>query len=190
MTLVSNAIGSIKNWWWFIIKGILFIIAGIAVLSRPVEGYVGLSILFSIIILSIGISQVIFSVSNRKKLPGWGWTLVSGIIDVAVGIYLLLFPVITMATLPYFVGFWLMFRAFFIMGAAFDLDNFQVSGWGWVFAGGILLLILSFLIIYFPVAGIAGIIACSGAAFLTAGMLTIVMAFKLRDIKETVKKLV
>jgi uncharacterized membrane protein HdeD (DUF308 family) len=184
MTLVSTAIASVKNWWWFIIKGILFIIAGVAVLSRPVEGYVGLSILFSLVILGIGVSELAFSISNRKWLPGWGWTLVSGIIDVVLGVYLLNFLTVTMATLPFFVGFWLLFRAFYIMGISFDLDNVKVPGWGWLFAGGLLLMFVSFLILYFPVAGAVGIVTCSGIAFLIGGALYIALAFKFRSIKE------
>ena len=184
MTVVSTAIGSIKNWWWFIIKGILFIIAGVAVLSKPVEGYVGLSVLFSMVILAIGISQLIFSISNRDLLPGWGWTTASGVIDLAIGIYLLVFPALTLATLPYFVGFWLLFRSFYIMGASFDLNNMHIPGWGWLFGGGLLLLVLSSLILYYPLAGAVGIVAVSGAAFLMGGILSIAMAFKLRSIKE------
>ena len=189
MTVVSNAIGAIRNWWWFIIIGLLFIVSGVAVLSRPVEGYVGLSVLFSMTILGIGFSQIVFSLGNRDILPGWGWTLVSGIIDVAVGVYLLMFPVVTMATLPYFLGFWLMFRSFYIMGASMDLQSIGISGWGWLFSGGILLLIFSGLILYYPAAAAVGIIAWSGLAFLTGGVLSIVMAFKLRGVRNAVKSL-
>ena len=187
MSVASNAIGAIRNWWWFIIIGILFIVSGIAVLSRPLEGYVGLSVVFSITILGIGLSQIIFSISNKDNFHGWGWALASGIIDVAVGSYLFMFPVITMATLPYFVGFWLMFRSFYIMGASMDLQNFGISGWGWIFTGGILLLILSGLILYFPAAAAVGIVTWSGLAFLTGGILSIVLAFKLRGVKNAVK---
>ena len=190
MTVASKAISAIRNWWWFIIIGILFLVAGIAVLSRPLEGYVTLSVLFSICILGIGISQIVFSLGNRDILPGWGWTLVSGIIDVAVGAYLFMFPGVTMASLPYFVGFWLMFRSFYIMGASMDIQNFGISGWGWLFSGGILLLILSGLILYFPVSAAVGIVAWSGLAFLTGGILSIVLAFKLKSVGNAVKSLV
>jgi uncharacterized membrane protein HdeD (DUF308 family) len=187
MTIASNAIGAVRNWWWFIIIGILFLVSGGAVLSRPLEGYVGLSVLFSFAILGIGISQIVFSVGNRDVLHGWGWTLVSGIIDVAAGSYLLVFPVVTMATLPYFVGFWLMFRSFYIMGISMDLSNYKLSGWGWLFAGGLLLLLFSWLILYYPAAAAIGIVAWSGAAFLTGGVVSIAIAFKLRGVKNAVK---
>lgn len=186
MSLASKAIGAVRNWWWFIIIGLLFIASGIAVLMRPLEGYVGLSVLFSITIMGIGISQIVFSLGNKDVLPGWGWTLVSGIIDVAIGSYLFMFPVVTMATLPYFVGFWLMFRSFYIMGISMDLQNLGISGWGWLFSGGILLLIFSGLVLYFPAAAAAGIVAWSGVAFLTGGVLSIAIAVKLRSVKIAV----
>src|SRR5579872_2023035 len=140
MSLSSNIIGTVRNWWWFVIKGLLFIVAGAAILARPLAGYAGLSILFSLVILGIGITQLFFSIGNKDWMPGWGWTFVSGIIDVVIGTYLLLFPLVTMATLPYFIGFWLMFRSFYIMGASFDLRHFEVQGWGWLLAGGVLLM--------------------------------------------------
>jgi uncharacterized membrane protein HdeD (DUF308 family) len=127
--------------------------------------------------------------SNRLHYSGRGWTLVSGIIDVSIGFYLLMFPLVTMATLPFILGFWLMFRAFYLMGASMDLANYKVAGGGWVFAGGILLLLFSGFVLYYPAAAAVGIIAWSGAAFLVAGLVSIVLGFKLRSVKGVVKSI-
>jgi len=188
-TISSSIVSSVRNWWWFIIKGLLLIAAGVAVLARPLAGYVGLSILFSIVILGVGLSQIFFAAANNRSLKGWGWMLASGIIDVAVGGFLLIYPLITMATLPFFVGFWLMFRAFFLMGISFDLSSLGISNWGWYLVGGILLLILSGMILYYPAAGAVSIVAWSAAAFIVAGVFNIALAFKLNSIKKDVKSL-
>jgi uncharacterized membrane protein HdeD (DUF308 family) len=188
-TISSSIVASVKNWWWFIIKGLLLIAAGVAVLARPLEGYVGLSVLFSIVILSVGLSQIFFAVGNTRALKGWGWTLVAGIIDVAIGFFLLIYPLVTMATLPFFVGFWLMFRAFFLMGISFDLNSMGIPNWGWILVGGILLLILSGMVLYYPAAGAVSIVAWSAAAFITAGVFNIALAFTLNSIKKDVKSL-
>jgi uncharacterized membrane protein HdeD (DUF308 family) len=186
-TFADTIISGVKNWWWFIIKGLLLITAGLVIFSRPAEGYVGLSILFSLIILGVGLTQVFFSISNSDSLKGWGWTFASGIIDVIIGIYLLSYPIITMATLPYFVGFWLMFRSFYLIGASLDLKTMGVPGWGWLMAGGFAVVILAFLILYYPAAGAISIIAYSASAFLVAGIFNIVLAFKLKTIKKDVQ---
>jgi uncharacterized membrane protein HdeD (DUF308 family) len=188
-TLLDTVGSSIKNWWWFLVKGLLLIAAGIAIFARPVAGYAGLSILFTIVIITSGIVQVVFATSNKDLLKGWGWTLVSGILDIAIGIYLAMYPLVTMATLPFFVGFWLIFKSFYLMGASFDLNDLGLSGWGWLLFGGFLVLLAGFYIIYYPVAGALGIVAVSGTAFILAGILYGILSFKLKDIKVAAKSL-
>ena len=110
--LIEDIKYNVKNWWLYVVSGVLFIATGIAIYAWPIASYVSLSIVFSILMLSNGFSQIVFASDNRNLLRGWGWILVSGIIDVALGTYLLLYPTVTMVTLPYFVGFWLIFRSF------------------------------------------------------------------------------
>ncbi len=117
-------------------------------------------------------------------MKGWGWILASGILDLALGTYLLIYPLVTMVTLPYFVGFWLVIRAFYLMGFSFDLKNLNVSGWGWLFFGGIVVLALGFLIIYYPAAGVVSIIAVSGTAFIVGGFMNMYLAFQLKNLKK------
>jgi uncharacterized membrane protein HdeD (DUF308 family) len=188
-TLLETVGSGIKNWWWFLVKGLLLIAAGVAIFARPVAGYAGLSVLFSIVIIASGIAQVIFSTSNKALLKGWGWTLVSGIIDIAIGTYLAMYPLVTMATLPFFVGFWLIFKSFYLMGASFDLNDLGLSGWGYMFFGGFLVLLAGFSVIYDPVSGAIGIVAVSGTAFILAGILYSILSFKLKDIKVAAKSL-
>jgi uncharacterized membrane protein HdeD (DUF308 family) len=189
MTLVSSAISAVRNWWWFAIKGLLLLAAGVAILIRPAEGYVGLSVLFSVIIFCAGLVQIAFASGNRGRLSGWGWTLASGIIDVAIGIFLMAFPGVTLATLPFFLGFWLMFRAFYLMGMAFDLNHAGVKGWGWLLTMGIFTLIFAWLVLYFPLAGAVSIVYYSALAFIAAGLGAFVLALKLRGAGKNVEQI-
>jgi uncharacterized membrane protein HdeD (DUF308 family) len=189
MTLVSSAISSVRNWWLFAIKGLLLLAAGVAILMRPAEGYVGLSVLFSVVIFCVGFAQIVFALGNRAWLSGWGWTLASGIIDLAIGLFLISFPGVSLATLPFFVGFWLMLRAFYLMGIAFDLNHAGVKGWGWLLASGILTLIFSWMVLFFPLAGAVGIIYYSAIAFIAGGLGAFILAFKFRGAKQSVEHL-
>ena len=186
--LIEDIQYNVKNWWWFLVSGLLFIATGIAIYAWPVASYVSLSIVFSILMLSNGFSQISFAAGNSKLLRGWGWILVSGIIDVALGTYLLLYPTVTMVTLPYFVGFWLIFRSFYLMGTAFDLQALGVRGWGWFLFGAILVLGLGGVIVYYPVAGFVSIIAFSGTAFIVGGFMNISLGFLLKAVKGEVNE--
>ncbi len=185
-TILGTLSKGVKNWWWFIVKGLLLVIAGIAIFSRPLEGYVGLSVLFSLVMLGAGIAQIFFAASNSDTLQGWGWTLTSGILDVLIGIYLLAFPVVTMATLPFMLGFWLLFRSFYLIGASFDLKSLGVTDWGWLCFGGILSAVLGFFVLYYPAAGAISIIYVSGLAFIVAGVFNGYLAVKLKAVNKTV----
>ena len=185
---------NVKNWWWFLVSGLLFIAAGLAVFAWPANAYVSLNILLSLLMVGSGFSQIFFSVSNRNILNGWGWVLVSGImpvsgiIDVAFGTYLLIYPGVTLVTLPYFAGFWLIIKSLYIMGASIDLRSLNVKGWGWLMFGGIVVLALGAVIVYYPVAGVVSIIAISGSAFVVGGFLNIYLGFQLKNIKAQVTR--
>lgn len=183
MTILETIQSDIKNWWLFILKGLVFIGTGIYVFCSPLAGYIGLSVLFSIVIIISGIGQIYFATANAN-MKGWGWSLVSGILDLIIGIYLFAYPVVTMATLPLFLGFWLLFRSFYLMGIAFDLKSFGISSWAGLLIGSILLLITGLLVMYFPAAGAAGIIVISGIALVIGGVLNIMLALKFRDMKN------
>lgn len=185
-TILGTISMEVRNWWWFIVKGLLLIIAGVAIFARPLEGYVGLSVLFSMVMLGAGFAQIFFASSNRNALKGWGWTLASGILDVVIGIYLLSFPLVTMATLPFILGFWLLFRSFYLIGVAFDLKDLGVADWGWLLFGGILSSILGFFVLYYPGAGAISIIYVSGSAFIVAGIFNVYLSVKLKAMKKAV----
>lgn len=186
-TILDSIQQEVKNWWWFLVIGILSVATGFIILSKPATAYVSLSVLFSVVMVCTGISQIIFSLSVSGVMRGWGWSLVSGIIDLAIGTYLLMYPVVTMATLPYFVGFYLIFRAFNLIGTSIDLNAFSVPGWGWLLAGGISVLALGFLVLRYPVAGAAGIVGVSAAAFILSGIFNMVLAFQLKGFKTQVE---
>lgn len=48
------------------------------------------------------------------------------------------------------------------------------------------MLVLGFLVIYYPAAGVVGIIAVSGSAFIVAGILNIYIAFQLKSLKDKI----
>ena len=69
--VLENLRYDVKNWWWYLVSGLLFIATGIAIYASPVVSYVNLNIVFSILMIGNGFSQIIFSTSNSKQLRGW-----------------------------------------------------------------------------------------------------------------------
>ena len=176
--------GNIRHWWVMLLIGILFIGMSFYVFANPVASYVALSVFFAAIILVTGIFQLIFSIVNREKISGWGWQLTMGIIETLIGIVLFSNFAITLEILPFYVGFWLMFRSFMLIGYSFEMQSKGESNWGWYLVSGILLIIFSWLIIIHPLLGGFTIIIWTGVAFMFSGFVHVALSFKMKSAEK------
>ncbi|MXO03492.1 HdeD family acid-resistance protein [Flavobacterium sp. HBTb2-11-1] len=186
---VEELKNTVNNWWISLLVGILFIGVALLLMFYPLDGYAALSIMFSVCMFVCGIAEIAFSVSNRENLSGWGWYFTGGIIDFIMGAFLMYYPTMSMAVLPVFVAFWLMFRGFSMIGFSFDLQAYGSKGWGWLLASGILIVISSFVIIWYPVSGALSVVYLVAFTFLFIGMARIMLSFDLKKLKDDNKKL-
>ncbi len=188
-SVISSVKSAAKNWWLSLILGVLFILLGMWVFRTPLASYISLSMLFSIFIFVSGIFGIIFSISNRKEMDGWGWHLAGGTLDLIIGSLLVLHPSITMAILPFYVGFWILFGGIFGIGLSFQLRSFGVPNWGLLLVFGILTVLFSFLLLLNPVFTGLGIVYMTAIAFIVMGIFRIILAFDLKRIHKYLKNI-
>ena len=186
-TIFDSAKKSIKNWWISILVGILYILAGVWVMRTPLESYISLSIIFSVFIFISGIFQIVFSISNRDEMNGWGWYLTGGILDLIIGILLITHPLMTMAILPLYIGFWLLFQSILSIGLSFQLKSARVPRWGWLLFWSIVTLLFSFLLLANPIFAGLSIVYMTAFALITAGIFRIFLGIDLKRIGKTLK---
>ncbi|PWT99233.1 MAG: hypothetical protein C5B52_10980 [Bacteroidetes bacterium] len=188
-TALKSIADSIKHWYIPLIIGIVLIFVGIDVFSTPVASYVALSVIFSVSFLVSGILQIIFAVSNRKELPSWGWHLAGGILYTLVGLQLVSRPEISMATLPFIVGFYILFQSSNALGWAFELRNMGVSSWGTIALISVLGILFSFILIWNPAFAGMTLVTWTGLAFILVGISGIMLGLGLRRIKNLPAKI-
>ncbi|MDD7886772.1 HdeD family acid-resistance protein [Flavivirga sp. 57AJ16] len=140
-----------KNWWLFLVLGVLFIVLGIWMYRTPEASYVSLALIFSISIFISGVFSIIFSLSNRKKMESWGWHLVGGLFDLILGTLLILHPQLTIIILPFYMGFWTLFRGIFAIGLSFQFKAVGRPGQFWLLLVGFLAVIIASLLLLKPI---------------------------------------
>ncbi|MBS7253005.1 HdeD family acid-resistance protein [Flavobacterium branchiicola] len=187
--IVEELKNEVKNWWVSLLVGILFVGMALLLMFYPLDGYATLSIMFSINMFVCGMFEILFSVSNKDNLSGWGWYLIGGIIDLLMGLYLMYYPEMSMAILPFIVAFWFMFRGFSMIGFSMDLQRYGSKGWGWILVSGILIILCSLTIIWFPAGGAFSVVYIAAFAFLSMGMTRIMISFDLKKLKDDNNKL-
>lgn len=186
---LSSVKQAVKYWWVSPIIGIIAIILGVWCLANPGATLEVLGALFIAAFLVSGLFEIVFAISNRNNINGWGWTLASGIIDILFGFLLLAIPLGTIAVLLFFVGFWIMFQSIWGIGSAIELQRSGIKGWGWILALGILGLILSFILIVNPVFAAGFIIYLFAITLLFYGIMRIYYGLRLRSIHKDIENL-
>lgn len=179
---------AIDYWYIPLLVGLLFVGIGIWCFITPLAAYLTLAFIFSVSFLGSGIFEIIFALSNRKKIDNWGWTLASGILGFVVGILLIINPLISITILPLYVGFVILFRSIMAIVIAFDLKSYGVLDWGNLLVLGILGTIFSFVLLWNPIFAGLSIVYYTAFALIALGIFYIYFAFKLKRIHDMPEK--
>lgn len=180
---------TIKHWYLPLILGIIFIAVGIWSIMTPASTYLSLALLFSVTFFVAGLFEIIFSISHRKQLDGWGWSLASGILSSIIGVLLIVYPQISIITLPLFVGFVVLFQSSMAIAWSIELKKYKVSNWGWLLFAGILGVIFSFILLMNPLFAGLTVAAFTGIALITIGIFHIHFSIELKKLKKSFKNL-
>jgi len=139
-----------SNWWVFVLTSLLLIGLGLWAFRNPGQAFLGLTIYFAVVILFNGVGSLIFALTNRAHLRGWGWLLAMGVVEIIFGFYLLNAPLFAAEALIFFIGFWLLLRGGATVANAFVLRRLGYRNWSWTLALGLLGFALAALVLADP----------------------------------------
>ena len=95
--------------YFSLISGIIFLIVGIYIITRPLFIAYTINIIFCVMFLIGGISQISAYLSEKREGRS-NWRLVEGIISIIIGIYLVIgYPLGLPITIIVAIGIWLFF---------------------------------------------------------------------------------
>ncbi|NMB50397.1 MAG: HdeD family acid-resistance protein [Bacteroidales bacterium] len=178
---------AIKHWYLPLIVGILLIVLGIWTLTTPLESYLMLSIVFAVGFFLSGVFEMIFALTNKHK--SWGWSLALGILSIIIGLLLIMNPAISMVTLPFYVGFMLLFHSILGISSAYEMRRYGIMDWGWLMLVAVLGMIFSFIMLWNPIFAGLNIVVWTGIAFLVTGIYMIYFSTRLNKLNKLLKKM-
>jgi uncharacterized membrane protein HdeD (DUF308 family) len=122
---VTETIGGFWNRGWsgfflHLLSGALSIVVGVLCLKVPVDALLALTLLLACLLMVGGIFKIVAALNYRFE--AWGWPLVSGVIDLILGVLIWLeWPASALWVLGLFVGISLVFRGFNWIGLGLAL---------------------------------------------------------------------
>ncbi|GAA1050443.1 HdeD family acid-resistance protein [Arthrobacter russicus] len=85
--------GKQRLWGWLIVEGLISVLAGVFALVLPGLSALAVGFIIGFWALFLGVSQIVESIMLRRSLGGvWVWLLITGIIVVVWGIFVLSAP--------------------------------------------------------------------------------------------------
>jgi uncharacterized membrane protein HdeD (DUF308 family) len=143
-----DAIGKIvrDHWKLFLIEGIILVVLGLLAVAVPIVAGLAVAILFGWLFLISGIVGLVTTIAMRRA-PGFWWSLLSAVLGIAVGGWLLVQPALGLVSLTY-----LLIAFFIIEGIATIMFALEHKGalsgrWGWMLVSGIVDLFLAAVIL-------------------------------------------
>jgi len=170
-----------KKWYMFLIKGIIMVVLAVFVFFNPEDTLKAVAFYLGIGFFIAGIILVISGITEKKADKTWSYNLIEGIAILILGFLLVVAPLAMAAIIPVLIGIWAAFYSILIIIDAFkSIGNVAIK-----LISGIIILLLSYVLIFKPLLLGLTIIIWLGILLLIAGSFNILMAVKL---KQSIKK--
>jgi uncharacterized membrane protein HdeD (DUF308 family) len=169
-----------RNWWVVLLRGLVGILFGLAVLFAPEISLTVLVLLFGAFAFVDGILALASAIRRRGSTDRWWVLVLQGLAGIAVGIATAIWPDITALALVYLIAAWALITGGLEIAAAIRLRKIITREWLLALAG-IASVALGIVLILFPGPGALALVIWIGAFALVYGTLLTVLAFRLRS---------
>ena len=140
---VREAIHS--HWVLFLIQGLIMIAFGLIAVGEPMVATLAVTLFAGWLFLIGGIVGLVGTFSGRR-MPGFWWGLITALLAIAVGVYLIWRPLAGVLSLTLAVAAFFATQGILQIVAAVGHRG-VLSSWGWLLVNGIVNLILAGIIL-------------------------------------------
>jgi uncharacterized membrane protein HdeD (DUF308 family) len=163
-------------WWLFLLQGIAGIILGVMLLTEPGATIVALTTFLGFYWLVMGLLALVRVFVDRST--PWIWSLLSGIVGILAGLFVLRHPFLAALTVPTVLVIILGIQGL-VMGTIDIIAGLKGGGVGSFIVGAINVLV-GLLLLGSPVAAAIAVPLVFGVLLLIQGVASVVFAFRVR----------
>jgi uncharacterized membrane protein HdeD (DUF308 family) len=176
MTNLASQPQQSNIWWIFLLQGLAGIILGLMLITEPGATMVVLTTVLGFYWLIMGVLALV-QVFVDRSTP-WIWSLLTGIVGILAGLFVLRHPLIAALTVPTVLVIILGIQGL-VMGVFEIIGGFKGGGIGSFILGAINVLV-GLLLLGSPVAAALAVPLVFGVLLLIQGVGLILLAFRVR----------
>jgi uncharacterized membrane protein HdeD (DUF308 family) len=168
-------------WWDVLLRGVIAIIFGLLVFFMPGLTVALFVFLFGAFAIADGILLLLQAVTVKDGR--WWVRLLQGIVAIAAGIAVFIWPGISALALLYVIAFYLIFTGILQAVAAIELRKVIKDEWLYVISG-ILAVIVGVILVIRPLTGAIALAQTIGIFAIAYGIFLCVLALELRGLPQ------
>jgi len=169
----------VRNWWAFVIRGVLAILFGVIAFLEPAAALLSLVLVFAVYALVDGVFAIVSAVRAAKAGERWMWFALEGVVDILAGAVAVAMPGLTVVFFVTLLALWAIITGGFMLAAAFRMD--ADHGRWWLVLGALASLAYGALLLVAPLIGAVVLTWWIGAYAIVFGISLLIVAFRLRS---------
>lgn len=166
-----------RYWWMLLLRGIVAILFGLLVLTRPGLSLVALTLAFGAFAFADGVASLIAALAGRTG--NWGVMLVAGLVSICVGVITFVAPGATALVLLLYIAFWTIATGLLLLILAIRLRK-EIEGELGLGLAGAMSLAFGVLLLVRPGVGALSIMWLIGSYAIALGLTLVVVALRAR----------
>ena len=168
----------VKNWWAFVIRGLLAILFGLIALFVPGVTMLSLVFVFAAYAVTDGVFAIASAVRAAKTGERWSLLVLEGVVDILAAALAVMLPGLTVVVFVTLVAIWALITGGFMVAASSKLD--AEHGRWWLALGGVVSLGYGVALVIAPMIGALVLTWWIGAYAILFGAAMLALAFRLR----------
>ncbi|MGI8405765.1 MAG: HdeD family acid-resistance protein [Thermomicrobiales bacterium] len=170
-----------RNWWVFVLRGVLAILFGIVAWVWPGLTVTAFVFLFGAYAFVNGIFAIINGIASFGENRRWWAELLVGIAGIVLGFLTFVWPRVTALALLYLIAAWAIVSGVFEIIAAIELRKAITNEW-LLGLGGVLSVLFGLILIVFPGSGAISLVWVIGIYAIIFGATLIALGLRLRNV--------
>lgn len=165
-----------RNWWLFLLRGILALVFGVVAIAFPQAAFVSLVLIFGAFALVDGIFALVAAFSGGAKSENWWWLVLEGVFGILIGVLTIVQPAAMATAWVLVIATWAIVTGVFEIITAIRLRKEITGEWAMIL-GGVISVLFGLAAAFYPASGafavgfLIGVYAVIfGAAFVWLGL--------------------
>ena len=166
-----------RNWWMFLIRGVLALIFGVVAILFPATAFVSLVLIFGAFAFVDGVFALIAGITAKSE--NWLWLILEGVIGIFIGVLTLVQPAAMGEAWLILIAVWAIVTGIFEVVTAIRIRKL-IEGEFWMILSGLISIAFGVLVLLNPTSGAVAIGFIIGIYAVMFGATLIALSLRLR----------